>query len=100
MPRNTLQDLRDHLFETLEDLKEHPDKPVDAEQLRLKIEKAKAVSQVSSAIIDTARLELKAHEQAGKELTGNFFPESEDERAERTRKDLNLHLRLGDRRPA
>ena len=89
MAKNTLQDLRNHLFEMLEDLKEHPDKPIDADSLRLKIDKAKAVSQVSGMIIDTARLELEAHEQVGRELTGNFFPESEEDRALRTRRALD-----------
>ena len=81
--------MRNHLFETLEDLKEHPDKPHDADSLRLKIEKAKAISQVSGVILQSAKLELQAHDIAGKSLSGNFFPESDEERALRTRRALD-----------
>lgn len=91
MAKNTLKDLRDHLFETLEDLKEHPDKPAEAESLKLKIEKAKAISMVSGVIIESAKLQIKAHEVLGSALDGgeNFFPLSEDDRATRARRELD-----------
>lgn len=50
MAKNTIADLRDHLFETLEMLKD-PDKPMD-------IERARAVADVSQAIINTAKVEI------------------------------------------
>jgi hypothetical protein len=89
MAKNTLKDLRDHLFESLEDLKDNPDQKVDAEALRLKIEKAKAVSIVSAAIVDTVRIQLKAHEVMGRQFDNDpFFPLSEDERAEKAALEL------------
>jgi hypothetical protein len=90
MAKNTLKDLRDHLFETLEDLREHPDTPVDADKLRLKIEKAKAVSMISGAIVETAKLQIKAHEVLGSAMDGgeNFFPISEEDRADSAAREL------------
>lgn len=103
MAKNTLKDLRDHLFETLEDLREHPDKPVDSDQLRLKIEKAKAVSMISGAIVETAKLQIKAHEVMGSALDAgeNFFPITEEERADRAGRDIRLlQSKPGNGRPA
>jgi hypothetical protein len=90
MAKNTLQDLRNHLFEMLEDLKEHPDKPADADQLRLKIEKAKAVSLISGTIIDTAKLQIQAHQVLGSALDAGekFFPIADEENAQRTHREL------------
>ena len=51
MARNKLNDLRDHLFETLEMLKD-PDAP-------LPIERAKAICDVSQVIINTAKVEVE-----------------------------------------
>lgn len=50
MAKNTIADLRDHLFETLEALKD-PDAPMD-------IERARAVADISQAIINTAKVEI------------------------------------------
>jgi hypothetical protein len=88
MPKTTLNDLRNHLFLTLEALGD-PDKKMDPEQLKQQIERAKAISQVSGVIIETAKLELKAHELAGQEISG-FFPLTESDRAERARRELKL----------
>jgi hypothetical protein len=49
MPKNKIQDLRNHLFETLEMLKEGD----------IEIEKAYAIADVSRAIIDTAKIEIQ-----------------------------------------
>ena len=67
MAKNTLQDLRDHLFATLESLAD-TEKPGD-------IERAKAICQVSQSIIDTARVEIKYIEVAGggEERAKKFF---------------------------
>ena len=47
MPKNTMRDLRDHLFETLEALK-------DAEA-PMALDRAKAIAEVSQVIINTAK---------------------------------------------
>lgn len=65
MAKNTMQDLRDHLFETLEALKDK-DEPMD-------IERAKAVSQVAQTLIETAKAEVKFMEQTGEIVESNFF---------------------------
>ena len=51
MAKNKISDLRDHLFETLEALKDQ-EKPME-------IERAKAISQVAQTIIDTAKAEIE-----------------------------------------
>jgi hypothetical protein len=57
MARNTLQDLRDHLFATLEALSD-AEKPME-------IERAKAICSTAQTIIDTARVEVKYIEVTG-----------------------------------
>lgn len=52
--KNKIEDLRNHLFAALEGLLDE-DKPLD-------IERAKAVAQVSSVIIESAKVEVKAME--------------------------------------
>jgi hypothetical protein len=81
MAKNKLSDLRDHLFETIEALKDR-EKPMD-------IDRAKAISQIAQTVIDSARVELKACEVLGVENTGDFFPMSPLDRAERARRALN-----------
>lgn len=51
MARNKINDLRNHLFEVIEMLK-------DDEQNLMTIEKAKAIVDVSQAIINTAKVEV------------------------------------------
>lgn len=48
--KNTMDDLRNHLFETLESLKD-PDKPME-------IDRALAIAEVASQIIETAKVEV------------------------------------------
>ncbi|HZP02633.1 MAG TPA: hypothetical protein VFD30_20450 [Terriglobia bacterium] len=50
MAKNKLSDLRDHLFETIEALKD-PDKPMD-------VVRAKAISDVAQTIINSAKAEI------------------------------------------
>ena len=52
MPKNRLSDLRDHLFETLEMLKDK-DNPME-------IPRAKAIADVAQTIINSATVEVKA----------------------------------------
>jgi hypothetical protein len=49
--KNKITDLRNHLFETIEALKD-PDKPMD-------VKRAQAISAVAQAIIGTAKLEVQ-----------------------------------------
>jgi len=51
MAKNKIQDLRDHLFETIENLKDDDSK--------MTIERAKAIAEVSQVIINTAKLEFE-----------------------------------------
>ena len=67
MAKNTLADLRNHLFETLEALKDK-DEP-------MAIDRAKAVSEVAQTIINTAKVEIQYLEATGQENNGDFFDE-------------------------
>ena len=59
MPRNTLSDLNNHLFATLERL---GDESLDAEQMKTEIERAKAIKDVAGAVVSNSRLMLNAME--------------------------------------
>lgn len=83
--KNTLEDLRNHLFAALEGLAD-TEKPLD-------LERAKAISQVGQTIIETAKIEVKYLEVTGSDVNGRFFPQSEGERAERTRRELEAGRR-------
>lgn len=72
--KNKLSDLRNHLFETIEQLKDE-EKPMD-------IERAKAVSKVAQTILDSAKVELKALELAGSAKASDFL-EIEDGETDR-----------------
>jgi hypothetical protein len=50
MARNKITDLRDHLFETLESLKD-PDRPMP-------IDRARAIAEVAQTIINSAKVEV------------------------------------------
>lgn len=76
MAKNSIKDLRDHLFETIEALKD-PDAPMD-------LARAAAISDVAQVIINSAKVEvdlLKAV-NGSTPISGNFFGmASEDVRA-------------------
>lgn len=55
--KNKIEDLRDHLFATLEALRD-TDKPME-------IDRAKAISQVAGTIIESAKVEVKYLELVG-----------------------------------
>lgn len=59
MPRNTLSDLNNHLFATLERL---GDESLDAEKMKMEIERAKAIKDVAGAVVSNSRLMLNAME--------------------------------------
>jgi hypothetical protein len=66
MAKNTITDLRDHLFETLEGLKD--------KEAPLELDRAKAICQVAQTIINSAKIEVDYLETAG-ELLGQTFPD-------------------------
>jgi hypothetical protein len=63
MARNKISDLRDHLFAQLERL---DDDQISAEQLQVELNKAKAVAQIGSVIINSAKLEVDYLKATGK----------------------------------
>jgi hypothetical protein len=66
--KNRLTDLRNHLFETLEALKD-PEKPMD-------VDRARAISEVGKTLIDSAKLELQFLELTGTDQgSKKFFDE-------------------------
>lgn len=57
MPRNTLADLNNHLFEQLERLN---DEELQGEELEREIKRSQSISAISDKIIENANLQLKA----------------------------------------
>ncbi|MEP6963340.1 MAG: hypothetical protein ABI995_14760 [Acidobacteriota bacterium] len=75
MAKNKINDLRDHLFETLEALKD-PDKPME-------LDRAKAIAHVAQTIIDSARVEVDLVKavhglSAGSQFFGTIAEESRE----------------------
>jgi hypothetical protein len=84
--KNKMTDLRNHLFETLEALKDK-DQPME-------IERAKAVSHVAQVLINSAKVEIQFLEAINSEDTSEFFgSERLESRADRP----NLRLANGAR---
>ena len=67
--KNRITDLRNHLFETLEALKD-PDKPMD-------IDRARAVADVARVVIDSAKVEVDFLKVTGGIQGTGFLPEGE-----------------------
>ena len=65
MAKNKLKDLRDHLFETIEELKDK-ENPMD-------VERSKAISGVAQTIINSAKIELQFLELTGQESQSDFL---------------------------
>lgn len=63
--KNTLTDLRNHLFETIEALKDedHP----------MPVERARAISEAAGKVIESGKLELQCLEQLGDRSASKFF---------------------------
>jgi len=64
MAKNKIGDLRDHLFETLEGLRD-PDQPLD-------LERARAISEVAQTIINSAKVEV----ELAKVIGGGSMPQT------------------------
>jgi hypothetical protein len=67
MPKNKIEDLRNHLFATIEALLDE-ENPMD-------IERARAVSDVANVVINSAKVEVMYMRITGSNGT-NFIPES------------------------
>lgn len=67
MARNKLEDLRNHLFVSLERLN---DEELTSEQIEDEVRKSKAIVNISNAIVETAKLEVNFLKTTGK-LTTN-----------------------------
>lgn len=72
MAKNKISDLRDHLFATIEALKDE-EKPMD-------VARARAICEVSQAIIDTAKVEIDLVRAVGGEPGSGFFLHQEESR--------------------
>lgn len=65
--KNKIEDLRNHLFETLEALKDK-DEPMD-------IARAKAVADVAKVIVETAKVEVNYMRVTGGVASTGFLPD-------------------------
>lgn len=63
--KNSIEDLRNHLFETLEALKDK-DNPME-------VERARTIAAVAKEITDTARVEVEYAKATGAELDSKFL---------------------------
>lgn len=82
MAKNKISDLRDHLFATLEALRDE-EKPMD-------IERAKAVADVARVIVDSAKVEVAFIDATGE--SGSGFIKPEPTRIEQA-KEVNRELK-------
>jgi len=67
--QNKIEDLRNHLFATLEALRDE-DKPME-------IERAKAVAEVAKVIVDSAKVEVDFTKATGRPSGSSFMPQIE-----------------------
>jgi hypothetical protein len=63
--KNRISDLRNHLFETIEALKD-PDRPME-------VQRAKAIYETAQTIIETGKLELQFIDLVGQRENSQFF---------------------------
>ena len=64
--KNTIDDLRNHLFATIEALMD-PEKPMPVDQ-------AKAINQTAQVLINAAKVEVQYLDVTGQTAGGSFFP--------------------------
>lgn len=69
MPRNKIEDLRNHLFEAIEMVK-------DGE---MEMDKAKAINSLSKTLVDSAKVEVSYLKVLGKSEGTGFFPVQENQ---------------------
>ena len=70
MPRNNMLDLRNLLFATLERL---DDEDLSQEELKKEIDRAKAMSQVASVLVESAKVEVQAIRATGSTIVSDFL---------------------------
>lgn len=70
MPKNKIDDLRNHLFETLEALKDD-EKPMD-------LARAKAIADVAKVLVESAKVEVDFLKATGALKSTDFLPSEED----------------------
>ena len=59
MPKNKITDLRDHLFMQMENLKDIDlSKPENHAMLQLEVERARAMTNISNSILESAKIEV------------------------------------------
>lgn len=63
----SINDLREHLFATIEALRDD-EKPME-------VERARAIAEVAAKIIDTAKVEIQFADVTGKLVDSKFLPE-------------------------
>lgn len=85
--KNKIDDLRNHLFATLESLRDE-EKPMD-------LERARAVATVAKVIVDSAKVEVDFVKATGAVRSTNFLPidtdaESKAERDQRAARQLKV----------
>lgn len=68
--RNKIDDLRNHLFETLEALKDK-DEPMD-------LDRARAVADVARVIVDSAKVEVDFLKVTGAVRSTGFLPDGDE----------------------
>ena len=68
--RNKIDDLRNHLFETLEALKDD-EKPMD-------LDRARAVADVAKVIVESAKVEVAFLKVTGAVRATDFIPEGDE----------------------
>jgi len=68
--RNKIDDLRNHLFETLEALKDD-EKPMD-------LDRARAIAEVAKVIVDSAKVEVDFLKVTGAARSTDFLPDGSD----------------------
>lgn len=67
--KNKIEDLRNHLFEALEALKD-TEKPMD-------IERARAIADVAQVVINSAKVEVEFLKATGSVRSTGFLPEED-----------------------
>jgi hypothetical protein len=69
--KNKIDDLRNHLFETLEALKDD-EKPMD-------LDRARAIADVAKVLVDSAKVEVAFLKVTGATRSTDFLPDGSDE---------------------
>lgn len=70
MPKNRIDDLRNHLFATLEALRDD-ENPMD-------LERAKAIATVAGVIVDSAKVEVRFLDVTGALKCTDFLPDADE----------------------